>query len=1165
VPASFDVFLSYPHKDQESVRALASVLKAEGLTVWMDELNVEAFDRIHDRVALGIASSRVALAWYSRSYANSRPCQWELSAAWLCNDGERVLVVNPEADDGHIQPRSLLNRLYLGSGDFPAIARAVKNHIACSASSPIGDSVSFRQPMHYGRQLTGSNHFVGRIPKLWELHDALSKSGAAMLTGTTRSVAQLRGLGGLGKSVLAEEYALRFGAAYPGGIFWLNAYGNDVDRLSMQPKDYDDERDRQISVFASQLNIPIHGKQPAEIRAALGQLLGSDRRSLWIVDDAPSGITADAFAQWLSPHANVPTLITTRDRSHSSVGVLVDVDVLSCDESFALFEAHRRIAADERNAVQELLDDLGHHALAIEVAASYLADQQSESIAGFLDDLRNPGEDVLEQAAELADALPLGHSPSIVATLNGTISRLSETARDLLGLASLLAAAPIPKELIEAVFARLVDPGSAKSARMRAAKETDRYGLSRKEIHPPDALSVHTLLARTARRHSGAKDRIERIRAAAVGSLIDMLRSMFSLGAILRGNLVITHARAVSASLDTAADAALLVLVANTDLNRGDLASADRLSRRAFEYCSRAFGGDALETCCARSGVAMVLLARGDSAAAREILEAVGPVFERSLPPGDVYRIGAQIALPLALAAQGDLVSARHLAEAALAACNDANGTDHPLTLNAKTVLGQILLAQGTVSEGARLQQEVIDARLRLADKADVDTLTDEFVMAQTRIADGDIESVAPIIEKAATAFEQALGEDNVLTLNAKLSLLLLHGQRRDAEAARRLANAVVPRFERLFGARNPATLRARLADAGASLISGDSAAAQPLLERLVGDLETMLGPRDADVLGAKVVLAQAHFANGDFEGSRRILVAIIPIVEACLGPGHPCTLNAKTCLAPCLSEQGEHADACKLWEEISAAREKLLGPDHPEVLNTRILWAQASCTMQQYQRSSELMSEVIPLAEARLGPDNATTLNAKGCLAFALFNLGARADTPSNWQEVMAVGTRYLKPSDPELLRLKLAFAQALYRMQDYIRSRDVMLETVPLAERTLGAENEVTRNAKICLASALHAMGEHKEASTYWEQLLAVEGRTLGTTNPQTIATARCLFVARWKSGDVPACRQIFVDYFQSFCHSDPEALSPLERDIQSDILQNTDWLTERPPAGR
>ncbi|HEV2704760.1 MAG TPA: toll/interleukin-1 receptor domain-containing protein, partial [Pyrinomonadaceae bacterium] len=426
-----DVFLSYPHKEQASVRALAAALREEGLTVWMDESNIAAFEHIHDRVVSGLNESRAVLAWYSRHYAASRACQWELSAAWQCGDGERVLVINPEPDDAHIQPRSLVNRRYIGTDDLPAIARQVKSYLARFTSS-LGDLISLSQPLHYNRQLAGSNHFVGRTEHFWKLHDALTEAHAPMLTGTTRSVVQLRGFGGVGKSLLAEEYALRFGAAYPGGIFWLKAYGNDDSHQAMQPQDREGERLRQISEVASQLHIPIEGRPPSEIHAALAHVLANGRRSLWIVDDVPSGLTAHELSKWLSPHASVPTLLTTRDRFHSSLGRLIDVDVLSHEESFALLETHRHIEDSEQQAARELLEMLGHHALAVEITASFLAEQQSVSLADFLDELRDPGEDILEQAAELADALPHDHSPSIVATLKSTISQLSEPARDLL-------------------------------------------------------------------------------------------------------------------------------------------------------------------------------------------------------------------------------------------------------------------------------------------------------------------------------------------------------------------------------------------------------------------------------------------------------------------------------------------------------------------------------------------------------------------------------------------------------------------------------------------------------------------------------------------------------------------------------------------------------------
>lgn len=1241
MPTSSDLFLSYPRKDRESVRALAAVLKAEGLTVWMDESNVEAFNRIHDRVAGGIANSRAMLAWYSRNYAASRPCQWELSAAWLCENGERILAVNPEPHDDHIQPRSLLHRLYVDAGDLPKIARQVKNHIA-RFNSCIGDSVSFTQPQHYVRQLAGSNHFVGRIPKLWELHDALTKSGAAMLTGTTRSIAQLRGFGGVGKSVLAEEYALRFGAAYPGGIFWLKANGNADDQKGRQPEDRDGSRLRQISGFASHLNIPVEARPPAEIRAALAHVLASaNRRSLWIVDDAPSGISPDELSEWLSPHASVPTLITTRDRSHSSLGELIDLDVLSNEEAFALFETHRKIEDGERQAAQKLLDAVGHHALAVEITASYLAQHRSVAIEEFLDGLREPSEDILEEAAELADALPLDHSSSIVATLNSTISHLSEPARDLLCLASCVAAAPIPKELIEAVFKKLYNLESAGFKRMKAAKQTNTYGLSRGELIPVDALSVHTLVARTARRRPDSKERLPRIQALAVASLTDVLRRMFSLGSILRQSLTITHARAVSAPLTTAEEASLLVLVAGTDLARGDLDTAERLARRAYEYCRAELGEDSVETCCAQSGVGMVLLARGDSARALEILRHVTSVFDRSLPPGDTYRIGAQFALALAIAAQGDLVSARQLGETALSACASANGPDHPLTLNAKSVLAQILQAQGESQGATKLQQEVIDARRQIAESSDMDRLTDEFLMAQAKIESGEIESVAPIIEKAAADFEQELGENNVYTLRAKLFLLLLLISRGDAQAARQFAGELIPRFEQILGPTNPATLQARFAKAVALVGVGEGRAAQSLLEPLVSEMERVLGQHHAEVLTAKVTVAQAQHSNGDVASARRTLDGVIPVLEARFGPAHQVTLSAKECLAWCLSEPGDPTAECRVREEVALLREESLGWDHPAVLNAKLSWAHSLSELQQHQRASEilhsivqlaedklgvghsvtllikdsltnclhslgnlaescryreetllvrepalgpgnrdvlqqklaishirfilkqfplatqLLHDMIPVAEESLGREAEITIEAKRCMALSLANMGQAAEACAYWDDVLAVRQRHLESSDLELLNLKVSLAQALHSAGEYERSRDLLLETISVAEASLGAEHQTTLNGKICLALDLHAMGHFREACTYWEQLLDANKRALGAEHPQSISTAQHLFISRWDAGDVPACRRIFLDYFQSFCRRDPQTLSPLEHDIRSRILKHTDWL--------
>ena len=65
-----DVFLSYSHRDEPAVLRLTDALRKADLSVWIDTASVEVFDNIENRVASGIAGSKLLLSWYSIPYAN---------------------------------------------------------------------------------------------------------------------------------------------------------------------------------------------------------------------------------------------------------------------------------------------------------------------------------------------------------------------------------------------------------------------------------------------------------------------------------------------------------------------------------------------------------------------------------------------------------------------------------------------------------------------------------------------------------------------------------------------------------------------------------------------------------------------------------------------------------------------------------------------------------------------------------------------------------------------------------------------------------------------------------------------------------------------------------------------------------------------------------------
>jgi hypothetical protein len=127
--------------------------------------------------------------------------------------------------------------------------------------------------------------------------DVTQISYAAAATG---GIGRISGLGGVGKSLLVEEYALHFGSAYPGGVFWLRAHGNDDAQTPLGPEQREALRTDQVRRMAGRLGIDTHGMTEEQVEGALARRIGSQSKPcLWVVDDVPNGLDGEACAAGL--------------------------------------------------------------------------------------------------------------------------------------------------------------------------------------------------------------------------------------------------------------------------------------------------------------------------------------------------------------------------------------------------------------------------------------------------------------------------------------------------------------------------------------------------------------------------------------------------------------------------------------------------------------------------------------------------------------------------------------------------------------------------------------------------------------------------------------------------------------------------------------------------
>ena len=696
----YDVFLSYPRADRAEARHICEALRSRELTVWMDESDIPDYASITRSIVDGLARSRVLLAYYSRNYSRSRACQWELTAAFLAaqheGDPRRVLVINPENEWEHILPVELKDAEVPGSDDLDRLVSRVKAHVD-EIEGTIGEIRALDPPVWYGRRGLGSNRFVGRIPYLWQIHSALHASDFPIITGATAAyeVAQVYGMGGVGKSLLAEEYALRFAAAFPRGIFWLRAFGNDDANAGMDAEGREGERIGQIRQIAAALKIPVQDRKQEEIEEDLKWKLGSrEKPFLWVVDDLPAGMDPETLERWLAPHPLGKMLITTRTKERDALGTLIHLDVLEPEEAYKLLTSRRRPkGTDEEAAARGLAKDLGYHALALDVAGAALrAYVGIQSFAEFRKNLSSSSSnrDVLELAKDFTGILPNGHEKSIASTFLRSIDRLDNKGRDFLRLASGLAVAQIPASLVSSVFHEVdgLDDALAQHLASLAMDQAENFSLAERRTEDAEgAISVHTLISRTMRFRDPDPERSKELRDAAVGVLTTEFQDVEDPRAHNKLKLLVPHARELVSGAKDIRTADLLERVAWYDRVRGAYKSAEESYRREYEIRKRVLGSEHLSTFESMGNIAVMLWAQGDLAGAREMQEQVLEIRQRILGCEHLDTLTSTSNLATTLYEQGDLAGAREMQEQVLEIIRRILGSEHPDTITSKTKL----------------------------------------------------------------------------------------------------------------------------------------------------------------------------------------------------------------------------------------------------------------------------------------------------------------------------------------------------------------------------------------------------------------------------------------------------------------------------------------------
>jgi tetratricopeptide (TPR) repeat protein len=744
--------------------------------------------------------------------------------------------------------------------------------------------------------------FSGREDLLSRLHGALASPGDS----SVRPTQVLHGLGGVGKTQLANEFARRYADDYD--VRWWVRAGTQATIAA------------DMAALASHLGL-VDSNSPIEegSLAAVIWLQRGSARWLLIFDDAEEPTD---LREWHPESATGHVIVTSRNPNWSRSAETVKVSVFSAEHSvdFLARRTGRDLSKDdhEYTAALAVAAELDGLPLALEQAAA-VVEQTGMSFAEYLRLFRERRLELQEIGSLPSDE----YGETVLTTWLLAFDRLRDTkgASELLTLCAFFAPDSIPTDML---FGSAVQTREAPHEvlnddlqRAKAIVALRRYSLA--EVTDGWTLSIHRLV-QMATRHNLTE---------------------------------VQYPESVASALRLVANA----FPGDPD-NPDQWKTSERLLGHAFEVIEHAlpFNQTAPVVAQLSFDLGQYLWVRGNPLEAARLLSTATEQFETERGPDDPGTATGLRGLAYALRDLGQLAAAGEKAERALRIDESALGKESVLVAEDLAILGTILRSQGHLAASRDAHERALHIHEKVLGDEHRDVATDLNNLAAVLQDLGLFAEARKRLERAVQIHEGSLGRNHreVATDLGNLGHVLMNlGLYREARSCllRSLAiNRGIFGRDHLRISINYNLLSRLLHE------TGKLRSACVSVERSLAILERVHGPNHPDVATELNNSGQIYMKMGDFAEAERRYQRALEIRQASPDKNPLMFSTDLNNLAHYYIQQREFALARDLLVQAVAIAREYLPLGHPKVAANQLNlgWAleqlgEVSAALEQY------------------------------------------------------------------------------------------------------------------------------------------------------------------------------------------------------------------------
>jgi WD40 repeat protein len=420
------LFISYSRKDIKAAEKIEQKLHDNRFNVWRDVSDIDPGVNWSRESAKSLASRDIMVLLWSKNAATSRTVKHEWLTARALEKGIIPCFLEPleNLSEDLKLPHALEHINGISFSDF----KTGIDMLITTLSNPNPESIDrtydyTKLPPHAFIPFRPNPNFVGRHTELLELY--LSLIGELSVVAINQ-VVSVFGLGGIGKTQLAVEFAYRFAFAFPEGVLWLNA-----------ARDWQAE----FAGAARKLELTVDDPTSSDADTRLFHKLQgyiSEHNSMLVVMDNvadPSKLDDEVLPGFVPTALGCDLMVTSRSQALPVNAKALEVKVLSADAAFELLTKGNPPASEEEVSAKRICATLGNLPLAVELAGAYLHEKRGTiTYAVYLKNLEARRLQILEEKRK--GIKPAVHEPSILATFESQYELLEdENAKYLFKLA----------------------------------------------------------------------------------------------------------------------------------------------------------------------------------------------------------------------------------------------------------------------------------------------------------------------------------------------------------------------------------------------------------------------------------------------------------------------------------------------------------------------------------------------------------------------------------------------------------------------------------------------------------------------------------------------------------------------------------------------------------